>query len=197
MDDRKKLHDYWRRPSRENSYRKYMSGKDKKERSEYLVSVVKKYIPVTEFSSILELGCNVGRNLKFLWKAGYRNLTGVDINRSAISMARRFVPRATLVHGTIEDFIKTKERYSLVFTMAVLMHVKNGDINLFEKIATMAEDYIITIESEIQKDGKRRIVGRDYREIFEDLGFYQVAEIPKIPGMIAAYKGRVLARRTV
>lgn len=197
MDKRKKLHAYWRKPSKENRYRNYISGKGKKERSEFLVELVKQHIPITEFSSILELGCNVARNLKFLWKAGYRDLTGVDINRSAISIARRTVPKATFVHGTIEDFIKTEKRYNLVFTMAVLMHVRNDEIDLFGKIAAMAEDYIITIESEIKKDGKRRIIGRNYRDIFEDLGFYQVAEIPEIPGMIAAYKGRVFTRRTV
>lgn len=51
-------------------------------RSEYLVSLVKQY--VKPYSSILKLGCSVGSNLDQLWKAGYHNLSGVEINPEAL-----------------------------------------------------------------------------------------------------------------
>ena len=38
-----------------------------------------KNINLSKNSTILEMGCNVGRNLNYLYKNGYKNLTGVEI----------------------------------------------------------------------------------------------------------------------
>ncbi len=197
MDSRKKLHAYWKRPSLENRFTKYMGGVQQNKRSKFLAELIKCYVEPAPLTTVLELGCNVGRNLKFLRKNGYKNLTGVDINKAACGIAAGTVPGSTIVCDSIEHFSKvTKEQFSVVFTMAVLMHVRNSEINLFANIAKLSKDYLITLESEILKVNKRRNIGRNYEDIFEAYGFYQVEEIHPVPGMINAYTGRVFIRRS-
>ena len=40
-------------------------------------------------SRILDLGCNVGREMNHLWEKGYRNLTGVEIGEDPFVCAQR------------------------------------------------------------------------------------------------------------
>jgi SAM-dependent methyltransferase len=47
----------------------------------------------THDDSVLELGCNAGRNLNYLHKAGYSELTGVDINSEALELLRQEHPK--------------------------------------------------------------------------------------------------------
>src|SRR3989338_4703446 len=77
----KELHTFWMNPTKKNLPECYYATGQ--ERSEALYQVVKRYAGVS--ASILELGCNVGRNLDYLFSKGYKDLTGVDINEKAIS----------------------------------------------------------------------------------------------------------------
>ena len=41
---------------------------------------------------ILEIGCNAGKNLEFLRRNGYTNLTGIDINKHAFDYMKKVYP---------------------------------------------------------------------------------------------------------
>ena len=43
---------------------------------------------ITKEDSILEIGCNVGRNLNHLWQAGYKNVSGMEISEHAVKRLR-------------------------------------------------------------------------------------------------------------
>src|SRR5437867_8978268 len=115
------LHNYWRRPDQMNDPSTYLESG---ERSAYLVSLVKKHHIRTD-AQFLELGCNVGRNLHYLWKAGYRNLSGVEINPDDIRLMKENFPdmQATTYQGTIEDLMEERGEHELIITMAVLEHL--------------------------------------------------------------------------
>jgi len=73
---RKKLRSYWLLPPEEaNKPEAYLEGRG---RSEYLTGLMKRF--GNPENTILELGCNVGRNLLYLWQNGFVNLSGIEMN---------------------------------------------------------------------------------------------------------------------
>lgn len=167
------LQKYWRSSNEKNTNpSNYLHGN---KRSEYLVSLVKQY--VNSDVSILELGCNVGRNLNHLWKAGYRNLSGVEVNPEALKLMKQNFPDMQVItyEGAIEDRIKRLGEYDLVFTMAVLEHIHNDSEWVFSEIVRKAKGHLITIEGE-KKIGSDLHFPRNYKNIFGSLGMRQVYE---------------------
>lgn len=190
MRERKKLYDYWENPGPADSILRYVGNVRAGKRSTYLVGIVRKYVETTD--SILELGCNVGRNLCYLYNVGYRKLLGIDINELAVDLVNRYMNPIKAIAGTIEERIDEVPQQDLIFTMAVLMHLHPDSDFVFEKIAAKT-NLLLTIENE-DKNGKR-LCARNYKEIFEPFGFYQVMEEDKIPGLTPNYICRVMRKR--
>jgi hypothetical protein len=126
--------------------------KDLMYRSEFLLKVLDKYCAKDDH--ILEIGCADGRNVDFLRKNGYIRVEGID-----------------KINGTAIEDVEPK-KYDVIFTMSTLFLIK--DDTVFEKIANMAEKYIITIEGETSVNDE--LVGRDYSAVFIKHGFQQVEE---------------------
>lgn len=82
---------------------------------------------------ILEVGCNVGRNLQYLRSQGYTKLSGIEISGHAIARMRKAYPGldgfAAIYQGAAEDVLPgISESYDLIFTMAVLEHIHPDSI---------------------------------------------------------------------
>src|SRR3990167_7256156 len=105
---------------------------------------MQKYEPLAFFNpGILEVGCNVGRNLKGLWDAGYHQISGVDINRDAIDLLIKTYGtsmNAIVYTGALEDKLKELLGYSVVFSMCVLMHIHPDSESVFAEIARLAQE---------------------------------------------------------
>ncbi len=147
-----------------NNYIQYI------ERSIYLTNLIKKYL--SQDSNILEIGCNVGRNLNHLHENDFKNLTGVEINNSAIELMKSTYPalykNATIYESTIEDWLENnKESFDLVYSMAVFEHIHWDSNFIFDIIKKISSKYIITIEDETTNWSNRHFP-RNYKEIFED-----------------------------
>jgi len=54
---------------------------------------------------ILEFGCNVGLKLEILKEMGFKNLTGIDINKDALEIAKTNNPQIIFSDNTLHDFI--------------------------------------------------------------------------------------------
>ena len=71
---RDELHQFWRHPG-EGSMNLPIDYLQKgEERSQFLVELINGYVEPN--ARILEIGCNVGRNLNYLFNAGYTELGG-------------------------------------------------------------------------------------------------------------------------
>jgi SAM-dependent methyltransferase len=118
-DSQIQIHKYWRAPDDgSNQPEDYLDPKGGKARSEFLLSL----IDLPRDASILEVGCNVGRNLNHLHEAGYTDLTGIELSEQAVEVLRREFPHLTDIRvGAAEDILPTFDRFDLVFTMAVLV----------------------------------------------------------------------------
>ena len=171
---RDELHDYWRKPDRPNRPKAYLEGK---ERSEFLIDLMGRY--ATPMQTILEVGCNVGRNLAYLHRAGYRELSGIEINTAAVDQLRASYPelaQATIHNASVEEVIPRLDPYDVVFTMAVLEHIHPDSDWILEHIVRIAGDTLITIEDEVDSVGYRHFPRR-YDEVFGALGMRQVEEV--------------------
>lgn len=102
---------------------------------------------------ILEIGAGDGRNVDYLKNHSdgcFPLVMGID-----------------KVHGTALDDIPLA-RVDVVYTMSTLFLI---DPLPAEQIANMVRKYLITIEGETTKG---EVIGRNYKEVFEPLGFTQI-----------------------
>ncbi|MCP3028437.1 bifunctional 2-polyprenyl-6-hydroxyphenol methylase/3-demethylubiquinol 3-O-methyltransferase UbiG [Halobacillus sp. A5] len=186
----KEIHEYWVNTSTPEKYA------DKLERSEFLSKYVQKYI--AKKGSILEAGCNVGRNLNHLYEDGYHRLTGIEISKEAVEALQKTYPEmaahSNIIHSPIEDVIREMRTNSfhLVFSMAVLEHIHPDSEWVFEELARISRAYLITIEAERAENW--RLFPRNYKTIFEQYGFVQVEESNCIEADLKHYTLRVFKK---
>ena len=166
---RKQLHNYWMMPPEEaNRPEAYLEGRKK---SGYLIDLIKRFGNADD--SILELGCNVGRNLFCLWQAGYKNISGIEVNERALEIMRQSFPaigQVPIYNGLLEDIVPELEndKFDIIFSMAVLEHVHPSSNSIFKEIGRICRKNIITIE--IEDNSGARVFPRNYKKIFEKLG---------------------------
>lgn len=189
------VHEYWKTrmaTGDANAYTEYLKNV---ELSEYFVKIVDRYASNKNIS-IIELGCNVGRNLNAFFVAGYKNLYGIEINSHAIEAMKTYYPDMANVvkiyNSSIEDKIKELSEFDLVFTIAVLMHIHPDSEWIFEQIARITKNWLITFEDESGEATKN--FPRNYKKIFEEFGLKEVEYIDKISGQPSTYKTRIFKK---
>ena len=186
------IHSYWKAPDEQNRTEWYLEGR---ERSEYLAKLLSRHLRPD--AAILEIGCNVGRNLHYLLEAGFTNLTGIEINSEAIALLRKAFPdvaqRATLLVGPVERILPTLGNFDCVYTMAVLMHIHpKSETIVFEEMAKRAK-LLVTIEEEVTRSW--RCFPRNYQRVFEQYGLSQIEEPDcRGVGLTEEYRARVFKR---
>ena len=171
------LHAFWRDPDKVNRPEEYLN---QEARSRFLLEFLAPYLGSGgRDPSILEIGCNVGRNLAHLHGAGYRRLTGIEINGEALVVLRATYPEmaasASLINASVEDAISKLPSGSMdiVFTMAVLEHIHPDSEWIFDEIVRVAGSTVVTVEDE--QGVSRHHTPRDYRAVFAARGLRQVA----------------------
>lgn len=189
------VHDYWLSQNTDgpNSYVAHMSGED---RSLLLLEKINDYFSQKDIK-ILEIGCNVGRNLNVLFKDGYRNLTGIEINSNAVRAMKEHYPEmaktAKIFNSKIEDKIKDfkSQEFDLVFTMAVLMHIHTESEWIFDEMARITNKYLVTIEDESGVATKN--FPRNYKEVFEKRGMKEIKSFENLSCFSKDHKMRIFA----
>ena len=177
-----------------SSHQSYILGEEK---SQFAVSLIVGLAPALD-SSILELGCNVGRNLEYLRRAGYKNLAGIEISRRALPMREEHFPELDIDYyeGRIEDriFWLSAASIDIVFSMAVLQHIHPNSEWIFPDIARVAKRGIVTIEGETRDT--EGIWPRNYGEIFTDLGWTEAttASCGHVEGLGDTYIARTFVK---
>ncbi|MFP8889094.1 class I SAM-dependent methyltransferase [Natrialbaceae archaeon A-CW2] len=138
--------------------------------------------------SILELGCGGGRHLAALHDHGYENLHGIDINEDAGEVIERNYPHleadGTFYFDAIEDVVPTFETdaFDVVFSVETLQHIHPDNAWVFEDIARVTDDRLLTMENEPDGDELLAVTNvddfplyfRNWERIFGDLGWRQV-----------------------
>lgn len=128
-------------------------------RSQFLLEVLD-YWQIPKDSSILEVGAGDWRNVNYLKEHGYENVEGID-----------------KIHGTAIEDIEPKQ-YDLIFSMSCFFLIPPEKNWVFEKIASMAKTWLITIEGEVHRGSD--LFGREYNEVFGKFGFNQLEHMTDV-----------------
>lgn len=143
----------------------------------YLTEHIQKYVDPKE--RILEIGCNVGRNIEHLILAGYENVTGVEISPEAVEASWRYFPKAApRIHcadARAYLAVQPSKSFYMIFTQSILMHVPPEDKSLFVSMARVAGSFILTNEVERNSGPLMKYKwNRNYQEVFKPLGWKQI-----------------------
>jgi len=97
--------------------------------------------------SVLELGCNVGNNLKAIGQLiPNAELHGVEINSKAVDAIRSDNININVKECSIMDY-SPEEKFDFVFVKAVLIHIDPNSLNsVYKKIYDCAGKYILIAE---------------------------------------------------
>lgn len=103
-------------------------------------------------ASFLEIGCNAGRNLNYLYSNGYHKLAGIDINRIAIEdcLKNKFpelFKKASFYVGDASHEIRRFEdnSFDVVFSVFVLIHIHPSKRSLFRDMVRVSSKYIVIL----------------------------------------------------
>lgn len=99
-----------------------------------------------EFESCLELGCNIGLNLKALGiLLPYLKMTGVEINMKAANACSK-MGRVNVINSSIFEY-RSDEMFDLTFTSVVLIHI-NPDMlsTVYDILYRHSKKYILVTE---------------------------------------------------
>jgi len=144
-------------------------------------------------ATVLELGCGSGRHLAHLADHGFENLSGIDINDEAFDTMREAYP-ALAADGTfhcdpIEDIVAEFDdgQFDAVYSVETLQHLHPDVEWVFEEVARITDDVLITaeIEDPIREssspdpdvnyvDDDTPLYYRDWGRIFTSLGLVEV-----------------------
>ena len=137
---------------------------------------------------ILECGCNIGRNIRQIKKAYPKSKTSVvEINREALEICKSNNKIEKYYSGSIFDCNFESNKFDLVFTMGVLIHIAPENlIEAMTRIKRWSKKYVLfgeyfsrtpcAIEYQGRKDQLfKRDFGKFFLENFEakciDYGF--------------------------
>jgi SAM-dependent methyltransferase len=168
---------YWKNPQDgHNLPTNYLNNANAHIRSQNLLKVLEKY--AGRDARILEPGCNVGRNLNYLFESGFINLEGIELNKDALELLKKAYPKMaqhiTIHNQAIEEIITNfkDNTFDVIYTMAVLQHIHPASEWVFSEIVRITKSYLITMEGEDYVSWRH--FPRNYKKIFESLGMKQV-----------------------
>ena len=194
------LTNYWKHPTLENTPDKYLT---QNYRSLYLVELInmidREYLPQNSRINILEIGCNVGRNLSYLKNVVCCKLSGIEINSKAIKRGLEeypFLTDTTFYIGNVEHEIKKIPKQDIIFTMAVLQHIHKTKIKQLCKDISKKTDIVILIENETYKSERHN--KNNYKKIFKRLGYKEIyfnSSMSKYGFIQSGFITRILKKR--
>lgn len=98
-------------------------------------------------NSILEIGSNVGNQLRMLQSIGYENLYGVELQLYAVEKAKSLTNNINIIQGSAFDVPFKDSYFDLVFTSGVLIHISPKDIKkAIHEIYRLSNRYIWGLE---------------------------------------------------
>lgn len=96
------------------------------------------FADIDKDSKIIEIACNVGLKLSILKRLGFRNLTGVEINKTAYEIAQKNNPDITFINSSFEDYDPKGEQFDVVCNGGLLIHMNPGAVPaIIDKMVTL------------------------------------------------------------
>jgi SAM-dependent methyltransferase len=116
--------------------------------SELLLKEVMRYAP-DRSSTILDVGCNSGRDLNALYQSGYRNLAGVDAMGAALELFKCKFPEtakcANISHDLFQRFLRRqKDRsYDLIYSHGGTLELVHPSFDIVRHLCRVARKHVV------------------------------------------------------
>jgi len=167
--------EYWRK--RGPNYQKELEEKSKslQLRLELQEKIIKKLISEFKPKSILEIGCGSGRFTKILSElTEFEKYLALDISQGQVDNAKKYVNNTKIDFQCIKvQDLDIDEKFDLVFSSEVLMHINFNDIDsVIKKMVSLATKKIITIDwfdtKKVGEEAGGYCFMHDYQTIFKN-----------------------------
>lgn len=138
--------------------------------------VTKDFFLERNVKDILVPGIGYGRNAKVFIDNG-NNVTGIEISKTAIDLARKNGLDISIFHGSVTDMPFDKKRYDGIFCHALLHLLNNRERDKFIKDCynqLKPNGYMIftTVSKKAPMFGKGKQLDKDYFEIMEGVKMF-------------------------
>tara|TARA_Y100000816_G_C25969151_1_gene505730 strand:+ start:215 stop:940 length:726 start_codon:yes stop_codon:yes gene_type:complete len=141
--------------------------------------LLKKIISVckNKDDSILDLGCNSGRHLNYLYNHGYKNLNGVDIMKSALDTFDKAFPNCSKVtnkkHDLFQNFLlnSSNSKYKMVYSVGATIELIHPSFDIIHEMCRVASKYICLLVQENSQEYPRFYVHEFKKNNFKLLDF--------------------------
>jgi SAM-dependent methyltransferase len=163
------------------SKRMVLTAPDQSDRQKLLYELLSSRVAFD--AEVLEIGHQHGDNLSYLCQKGYKKLTGLDIDPSTIETAQKrhtnTFPHIKFRIGPAEELLTEYEanHFDVVFTANTLAAIPPQSEHIFEEMARVSGQYIITMEPEqegSESGNEFKLTYRRYNSIFRELGFEEM-----------------------
>ncbi len=157
-------------------------------RAPFWASIIERTAP----SRVLEVGCNVGGNLRFIAPSVEpAHAYGIDINRKALSLIHEFVPDANVLVESARELPFRDGWFDLVFTMGVLIHQPDDSLrDVLSEMGRVSSRYVLCGEyfaEETTEVPYRGVEGALFRRD------YGAAFVEAVPGLTVVDTGHLSA----
>jgi pseudaminic acid biosynthesis-associated methylase len=125
-------------------------------------------------AKILEVGANIGNQLRCMQRIGFSRLYGVEIQRHCVDESRRLYEGLDIIEGSGFDIPFKDNWFDLVFTNNVLIHIAPADLpGMLKEIhrvsggRVMGFEYFAPELTEIPYRGKSNLLWKaDYAKLY-------------------------------
>lgn len=135
----------------------------------------KKTLLETKPKNILEVGCNQGGNLRWIAQSmPAKNIYGVDINESALSVLKKALPAVNAIWSQARELPFQDGYFDMVFTAGVLIHQPTATLRrVMDEVVRCSGHHVLCLEyfspknEEILYRGhKGALFKRDYGQLY-------------------------------
>jgi pseudaminic acid biosynthesis-associated methylase len=155
----------------------------------------KDLLSTIEVQRVLEVGCNLGANLR--WLASLlppHHVYGIDVNNTALAQLRRDVPTVNAVWSTARSLPFRDRFFDLVYTTGVLIHQPQATLpEVMTEIVRCSSRYVLAGEyyapefTEVPYRGQEGALfkldfGAEYTRLFPELKLVRKGFLPRGSG---------------
>lgn len=139
--------------------------------------VAQTILPVLGSTSLLEVGCNSGRNLHYI-RVAYpsMSLKGIDVNPRAIEYARATKPEILFELSDVNNWTEDNDSWDCALTMSVIDHIPEDAARILATNIARSCRAVIGVELWDGSSGERALYkySSDLKSMYEDAGFQTV-----------------------
>jgi pseudaminic acid biosynthesis-associated methylase len=143
---------------------------------------------------ILEVGSNVGNQLRLLQRMGFKNLFGIELQPYAVELSKSHTKDVNIIQGSAFDIPFKDGWFDLVFTSGVLIHIHPDDtLAALAEVCRCSSAFVLGFEyyadelTEVEYRGQesllwKRDFPRLYLEHLDSLELVREERIPHVDG---------------